>query len=559
MDIGENTETNRKSKAVDLRHHLSDLAKARKPAPIKEVFKYYGKPGVLAMAGGIPHPQYFPFCTLESALLSPDAFTSIEENGTSTLDLSIKAGSNDAERAHDKLVVQKWPEHPGEEINLARALQYDMAKGLPNLQAFIYDYTARFFRPAYADFSVLVHTGNTDGWSRILMTLLNPGDGLLMEEWTYTAAISAAHPFGIRIVTIPLDSQGFRPDALEKVLSEWNEEERGFKRPRLLYTNPIGQNPCGIQVGLERKKQIYEIAVKYDLVICEDDPYYYLQEGEYAAPDARRSAPKQSQEDGVDGFIRELVPSYLSIDYQGRVIRLDTFSKTLGPGLRLGWFTCNPLFAERLERHGELSTQAPAGLSQALVTQLLVHQWGIDGYVRWLRGLRTQYTARRDALVDALFEEFEKEGITFDIVDGTGNFEGNKMFKADVPETSSASNPSGKDKGIQVSFVPPTSGMFLWVQVHFTSTANPIAVSGFDNHAATHEGKLWSRLADEGLLVLPGWMFRGGKEHQHSDDPNEVGYYRISFSDPTREDMKKAMNVFARMLKSYSSTMAHFE
>ena len=120
-----------------------------------------------------------------------------------------------------------------------------------------------------------------------------------------------------------------------------------------------------------------------------------------------------------------------------------------------------------MERHGELSTQAPAGLSQALVTQLLVHQWGIDGYVRWLRGLKSQYTARRDALVDAVFDEFEKEGIVFDKVDGTGNFEGSQMFKADVPDISATAETSvsgGDGKRIQVSFVPPTSGMFVWVR-----------------------------------------------------------------------------------------------
>lgn len=75
----------------------------------------------------------------------------------------------------------------------------------------------------------------------------------------------------------------------------------------------------------------------------------------------------------------------LRVDTQGRVIRLDTFSKTIAPGSRLGWFTCNPMFAERLERQGETSTQSPCGVGQSLITKLLLN-WKYEGFIRWLRG-----------------------------------------------------------------------------------------------------------------------------------------------------------------------------
>lgn len=63
-------------------------------------------------------------------------------------------------------------------------------------------------------------------------------------------------------------------------------------------------------------------------------------------------------------FIDSLAPSFLKFDYQGRVVRLDSFSKTIAPGSRLGWFTCNPVFAERFERQAETSTQNPCGFGQ---------------------------------------------------------------------------------------------------------------------------------------------------------------------------------------------------
>ena len=105
-----------------------------------------------------------------------------------------------------------------------------LARGIPQLQEFVQDYTTRFFDPAYADFAVLIHGGNTDGWNRVTSTLLNKGDGVLVEEFTYPNAMSTSLPLGANMVGVPMDSHGMRPDALDKVLANWNEEERGFKR-----------------------------------------------------------------------------------------------------------------------------------------------------------------------------------------------------------------------------------------------------------------------------------------------------------------------------------------
>lgn len=73
---------------------------------------------------------------------------------------------------------------------------------------------------------------------------------------------------------------------------------------------------------------------------------------------------------------------------------MDTFSKTVAPGSRLGWTTSNTRFAERLLRASETSTQQPSGFAQAIVGKIL-ETWGMEGWIRWLRGLRTQYRERR--------------------------------------------------------------------------------------------------------------------------------------------------------------------
>jgi aromatic amino acid aminotransferase I len=76
------------------------------------------------------------------------------------------------------------------------------------------------------------------------------------------------------------------------------------------------------------------------------------------------------------------------------VIRLETFSKTIAPGSRLGFVVSNARFSERLLRGAEVSTQQPSGLSQVLIAEAL-KSWGSDGWVRWLRGLRGEYRTRR--------------------------------------------------------------------------------------------------------------------------------------------------------------------
>jgi len=130
--------------------------------------------------------------------------------------------------------------------------------------------------PAYSDWNVLVNAGATDGISKIADMLLERGDAVLVEEWTYPGSTASILPLGVELVGIKMDGEGLIPDHLEAVLAGWDERKRGAPRPRLLYTIPTGQNPTGATMTGERKKRIYEICVEYDVIILEDDPYYHL-------------------------------------------------------------------------------------------------------------------------------------------------------------------------------------------------------------------------------------------------------------------------------------------
>lgn len=120
----------------------------------------------------------------------------------------------------------------------------------------------------------------------------------------------------------------------------------------------MGHNPTGGVLPMERRKELYRICQAFDVIIIEDDPYWYLQYPSAATSEAKsRGLPEpepavanQGKSSGYE-FIDSLVPSFLSIDVDGRVVRLDTFSKTVAPGCRLGWITAQPAFIERYARY----------------------------------------------------------------------------------------------------------------------------------------------------------------------------------------------------------------
>ncbi|KZS93370.1 PLP-dependent transferase [Sistotremastrum niveocremeum HHB9708] len=531
-------------KSIDLSHHLSDVGNARQVSPLKGLFKYIKTPGIISMAGGVPDPAYFPFETLYADTLIKDSFRPGPAESQSPLSWFWNLFRGSEKVQTDRITIPKYTANP-EDPNLAVALQYGTATGLVPLQKFIQEFVTKVYQPAYSDFTTIVHVGNTDGWSRAVMTLCNPGDGILTEEWTYPSACAGARPLGMHVVSVKIDDEGMSSEDLEQILSTWDEEARGMKRPHVMYTVPCGQNPTGSNMGSKRKTEIYNLCVKYDIIIVEDDPYYFMQEGEYTPKHLRLASGKakaMSAQNTENEFLKGLVPSYLRMDYQGRVIRLDTFSKTIAPGSRLGWFTCNPLFAERFERQGETTTQAPSGFSQVLVTQLLTQQWGYSGYIRWLKGLQYQYTLRRDTILDYFAEEFN-----------VSQEPGSELWNGHVVHVCYAKStraPFMKEKSALkplISYVPPRAGMFIWLKVHLDSITK---YTSLDEDDETTEKKIWVALAERGLLISPGWIFAANTEEEALS--NE-GHFRISFSNVEAEVMKKAVGILSSVLHEFSA------
>lgn len=260
-----------------------------------------------------------------------------------------------------------------------------------------------------------------------------------------------------------------------------------------------------------------------DIIIVEDDPYYFLQFPGYLTPKEPTFQPKPTKE-----FLETLVPTFLSIDTQGRVIRLESFSKTLFPGLRMGYFVAKPVFTERLLRATEVETQDPAGLSQAFVLSLL-RRWGIDGYLVWLQSLQFQYRERRDWLLDAFHARFVVL----------------PAAKSPVPKAQGLVACVRAEEGGALrpvfSFVDPGAGMFVWCKFYFDG------IDGFmeiEKSGASKDpeqdfaDELWKAWATELVLLTPGSYYHAwqGPDKMTTEargaDPR-TAHFRFSFATPT--------------------------
>lgn len=327
--------------------------------------------------------SFFPFDTLEAQTAKPERWTPTPNDPSDpdvarddTTTASSGRGSDGPDRmapAHITVPKTTTEADPLKKIDLATALQYGLSQGYPPLLSWVRQFTRECLHPDVpyrGGPEVVLTVGSTDGFAKALELLVDPwsaraGDdprdrpGLLCERFAYSLALSQAAAKGVQPVPVESDSGGMRvdgPGGLEDVLANW-DPARG-RRPSLMYTVTMGHNPTGVMLGVERRKAIYALCSKYDVMIVEDDPYWYLQFPSADAEEAKSRnkpapvsrPPYQRGKSSGYPFLDSLVPSFLSFDVDGRVIRLDTFSKTVAPGCRLGWITAQPAIVERLVR-----------------------------------------------------------------------------------------------------------------------------------------------------------------------------------------------------------------
>ncbi|KAH9994164.1 PLP-dependent transferase [Xylariaceae sp. FL0662B] len=476
-----------KPKARRWNHLLSQESLARGPCVLKLAAKHLAKPGLISLGGGLPSATNFPIDRLSMRIPTPPHFGVSE---TAEFGQDVTAGKYDATRTADGV------------YDLAIALNYGQSVGAAQLLRWVTEHTELVSRPPYADWRCALTIASTGALEQALRMFCDRarGDALLTEEYSFSTALETAAPLGIPVFGVPMDAQGLRPDELDRILSTWDESARaGARKPSVLYTVPSGQNPTGATQGAQRRRDIYEVCRKHDVFILEDEPYYFLQMPAYAGgADADPTSPPPPA--SVEEFLGGLLPSLLSMDVDGRVLRMDSFSKVVVPGSRLGWITASEQVVERYIRHAEVCSQGPSGLSQLLMYKLVDEAWGHDGYLRWLMHLRQEYTRRRDAILAAC----------------------EKYLPRDI-----------------VSWVPPAAGMFLWLQVDHTQHPDAGTKSILEI-----EAEIFDLCIEKGVLACRGSWFRAEQER-----PPSGLFFRTTFAAASEVDMATAIERFGAAVR----------
>ncbi|AMD31245.1 aminotransferase [Acidilobus sp. 7A] len=315
---------------------LSDNVKRMRPSEIREILTLTENRKVLSLAGGLPGPEVFP-----KEELAAIASRVIEELGDS-------------------------------------ALQYSPTLGVMPFREAVVDFVKGKGVKVNDNDRVAVTTGSQEAIYLLAMTLVNPGDGIVVESPTYLAALNVFRYHGAEFIPVPIDENGMRTDLLEDSIKK--AKQRGIN-VKMIYTVATCHNPTGVIMSDDRRKELLEVASKYDLLVIEDDPYSF-----FVFDDTNFTHLK-------------------TMDSEGRVIYLGTFSKILAPGLRLGYMIAD----RQLTRAVELAKQM-VDLHSSTLSQYIALYAIREGVVdKTIEKARKAYKEKRDVMVDAL-EEYMPEG-----------------------------------------------------------------------------------------------------------------------------------------------------
>lgn len=310
---------------------------------IRELLKLTQQPDIISFAGGLPAPEIFPVKAFEAA-----ATRVLQEHG-------------------------------------AIALQYSTTEGYPPLRQLIADKINRLGLTATVD-NILITSGSQQALDLVGKVLVDPGDQILTERPTYLGALQAWKAYQAEFVTVPIDADGICVDArLEEALRAG---------PKFMYILPNFQNPGGVTLSLERRLKLVQIADQYGIPIVEDDPYGDLRfEGEHLpsllALDSQLQANRQETRNGQAMAF-------------GDVIYLGTFSKTLAPGLRIGWIVAPTAVIKKC-----VTAKQGADLHTSSLTQMIAYEVAKDGFLeQHQQVIRRVYRERRDVMLAAMEKYF---------------------------------------------------------------------------------------------------------------------------------------------------------
>ncbi len=318
---------------------------------IRELFKLLGKPGIISFAGGFP----------DSAMFDVQGIT--------------------------EAVNKALEGEPG------TALQYGATEGYQPLREQLAAFMQSKGAQVAAD-QLIVTTGSQQALDLLGKCLVDPDSKAIVEGPTFLATIQCFRLYGAELISAPIDGEGVQVDQLERLITE--------HKPKFVYLIPTFGNPSGAMLSLERRKRVLELAVKYQTLIIEDDPYGDLY---FDAPPPPSLLALSAQVPGSRDWL----------------VHCGSLSKVLSPGLRVGWMVAPPELLAKATMCKQFSDAHTSTFAQATAAQYLAggHMPGT------LARVREVYGARAKTMGDAL----------------------------------------RNDLGAEIDFVQPQGGLFVWARL----------------------------------------------------------------------------------------------
>ncbi|GAB1468037.1 PLP-dependent aminotransferase family protein [Candidatus Cloacimonadota bacterium] len=320
---------------TDLQDILSTNIKGMKRSAIRELLKFLGVPGLISFSGGFPSPATFPIAELKEI---------INEVMDTEAAFALQYGATEGDILLRTLLVERY-----------KANGVDMS--IDNM---------------------IITTASQQALDLIAKMFINRGDYVLVGLPSYLGGLSAFNSYGANMVGIPMDDEGEDPNIMEAKLKELIAIG---KKPKFIYLIPDFQNPAGITMTERRRKEILELAYKYDVLILEDSPYRELR---------------------YEGTPQKTI---YEMDGTGHVILLGTFSKIFCPGFRIGWVVGHPDILDKIV----VGKQA-ADLCTPPFTQRIAARYIEKGYLDpKIQEITKMYAEKQKTMLSALKENMPEE------------------------------------------------------------------------------------------------------------------------------------------------------
>ena len=281
---------------------MGDFTFAKRMEPItgsaiRELLKLTAKPGMISFAGGNPGNFSLP----------------------------------EKEVAE---IIQELLETKGKNM-----LQYGPTEGYAPLVEELQKYILEEFGAEVAKDEILPVTGSSQAMDLICKAYLNPGDNVIVESPSFIGNLQCLKIYEVNLIPVKSDDKGIIIEDLERLIKEYNA--------KMLYTIPTFQNPTGISMCIDRREKIAELAVKYNMLVAEDDPYHSLR------------------------YSGENLPAIKSFDKNGKVALLGSFSKVISPGLRVGFMAGDAALIKKCTICKQSADVHTPTLNQAVVAEFL--------------------------------------------------------------------------------------------------------------------------------------------------------------------------------------------